>query len=353
LQYILIAAGAFVLSIIFVPVAMKVAHHFGILDRPITHLKKHDRPTPYLGGVAIYLAFLIPVIVGKLIMHQTFHGIIGIIFAATIIVIMGIIDDAKNLSPYPKLAVQLITAVILICVNMRIRFMDNSILNIILTVIWVVGVTNAMNIIDIMDGLAGGVAAIAALAFFAVATFAGRVNDMIPAIALFGATAGYLIYNRPPAKIYMGDAGSLFLGFMLAALALNESYSRVNYIAVLSPILILGVPIFDTTLVTFIRMRKGIMPLYGSNDHLAQRVVMLGFTKPQAVLILLVVSLLLAGAAVWSTFLNFSVALLLYLGIGFIAVFAGLTVAGVDMSDYHNVVKHGHRPKSGTSREKK
>ncbi len=339
LQYLIIGAGAFILSVAFMPVFMKIAHRFAILDRPTTHLKKHERPIPYLGGVAIYLAFLITVGTAKILMHQTFHGIIGIILGATIIVLMGIIDDVKNLPPYPKLIIQLITAAIIIGVNIHINFMENNIVNIILTVIWVVGITNAMNIIDIMDGLAGGVAAIAALAFFVVATLAGRVNDMIPAIALFGAVGGYLIYNKPPAKIYMGDAGSLFLGFMLATLALNESYSKINFIAVLSPILILGVPIFDTTLVTFIRIRKGIMPLYGSNDHLAQRIVMLGFTKTQAVLILLFISLLLSLLAVWSTFLNFSGALLLYLGSGFTAVFAGMAVAGVDMSDYHNILK--------------
>jgi UDP-GlcNAc:undecaprenyl-phosphate GlcNAc-1-phosphate transferase len=136
---------------------------------------------------------------------------------------------------------------------------------------------------------------------------------------------------------------------MLATLALNESYSKVNFIAVLSPILILGVPIFDTTLVTFIRIRKGIMPLYGSNDHLAQRVVMLGLTKTQAVMVLLLISMLLSLLAVWSTFLNFSGALLLYLGLGFAAVFAGMAVAGVDMSDYHNILKK--RQKTAISRD--
>ena len=160
---------------------------------------------------------------------------------------------------------------------------------------------------------------------------------MVPAIALFGALAAFLFYNRPPAKIYMGDAGSLFLGFMMAALALNESYSRVNYIAVLSPILILGVPIFDTFLVMFIRIRKGMLPIYGSDDHLAQRLVMIGLSKPKAVLFLIALTAVLSVLAVVSTFMTIKDALILYLGIAVAAILFAMLVMSVDMKDYHKV----------------
>ena len=339
MQYIAIGIASFILGLLFIPLAMKAALKTGIVDKPNTHLKKHKAPVPYLGGVAIYLAFAIPVIAAKIIMHQELYGVIGILAGATIMMIMGLIDDIKNLKPVTKLAVQLIVALIILKVNMHIKFMDNNLLNMFITVLWVVGVTNAVNLIDIMDGLAGGVTAVASLAFFAVAFLSGRVNDMVPAIALFGALAAFLVYNRPPAKIYMGDSGSLFLGFMMAALALNESYSRNNYIAVLSPIVILGVPIFETFMLIVIRLSKGILPIYGTNDHLAQRLVMIGLTKPQAVLFLVTLTFILSVMAVISTLLSMSGALVLYLFIAAAALMFAMLIMAVDMKDYHKVHK--------------
>ncbi|MCE5301058.1 MAG: undecaprenyl/decaprenyl-phosphate alpha-N-acetylglucosaminyl 1-phosphate transferase [Spirochaetia bacterium] len=339
MEYFLIAISAFVLGLILVPLAMKTALKFDIIDHPNTELKKHKAPVPYLGGVAIYLAFLVPVIAAKLFMHQTFKGVYGILAGATIMMIMGLIDDKKNLKPVPKLIVQLAVALILVRVNMNIKFMDSNILNIFLTVLWVVGVTNSMNLIDIMDGLAGGVAAVASLAFFIVAYLAGRINDMIPAIALFGSVCAFLVYNRPPAKIYMGDAGSLFLGFMMASLALNESYSRNNYVAVLAPVLILAVPIFDTIMVSVIRVMKGMLPIHGSNDHLAQRLVMIGLTKPMAVLFMTALTFVLSVAAIISTFMNTMSALILYLFIAMAGFMFAVLVMSVDMTNYHKVHK--------------
>src|ERR1035437_1583473 len=339
MQYAIIGIASFILGLVFVPLAMKAAFKTGVIDRPNTQLKKHKSPVPYLGGIAIYLAFVIPVIAAKIIMHQQLYGVVGILAGATIMMVMGLIDDVKNLKPVTKLAVQLIVALILLKVNMNIKFMDHNLLNMFITVIWVVGVTNAVNLIDIMDGLAGGVTAVASLAFFAVAFLSGRVNDMIPAIALFGALAAFLVYNRPPAKIYMGDAGSLFLGFMMASLALNESYSRNNYIAVLSPIIILGVPIFETFMLIVIRLSKGILPIYGTNDHLAQRLVMIGLTKPRAVLFLITLTLVLSIMAVVSTLLSMSGALVLYLFIAAAAFMFAMLIMAVDMKDYHKVHK--------------
>lgn len=335
--YILVAVSSLVLGMILVPLAMKAAAKFGVMDRPHTKLKKHKKPVPYLGGVAIYLSFAIPVIAYKIIMHQELYGVVGILAGATLMMAVGLYDDMKNLNPYVKLAAQFAAALIILKVNMHIKFMDNNILNYILTVLWVVGITNAMNLIDIMDGLAGGVAAVACLAFFTVALLSSRVNNIVPALALFGAVTAFLYFNKPPAKIYMGDAGSLFIGFMMAALALNESYSRVNYIAVLSPLLILGVPIFDTFLVMFIRIRKGILPIYGSDDHLAQRLVMIGLSKPHATAFLVMLTLVLSVLAVVSTFMTIKDALILYLAVAVAAVMFAMLVMSVDMKDYHKV----------------
>lgn len=337
--YLITGLFSFLLGLLLVPIAMRVAFKFKILDYPSTKLKKHEKPIPYLGGVAIFVSFLIPVLFAKIFWHQTLYGVVGILLGGFIILVLGLVDDIKNLTPFTKLFVQFLVALIIIKVNMNIKFMENNIFNYILTILWVIGITNAMNLIDIMDGLCAGVAAVASLAFFIIAFLANRVNDMIPAIALFGATLAFLLYNKPPARIYMGDAGSLFLGFMMAALALNESYSRVNHIAVLSPILILGVPIFDTFLVIFLRIRKGILPIYGSDDHTAQRLVMLGFTRKQAALFLIILTAFLSTVAIISTFLNTSGALVLYLSISFMALMFAMLIMSIDMSNYHKVHK--------------
>jgi len=338
MEYFVIGTASFILGLILVPLAMKIAGIYGVVDKPGGKLKKHKKPVPYLGGLAIFLAFAIPVITAKLILHQSIYGVVGIMAGATIMVVMGLIDDIKGLTPYVKLAVQLVTALIIIKVNMNIKFMDNNILNMMLTVIWVVGITNAMNLLDIMDGLAGGVAAAASVAFFIAAYLAGRTNNMIPAIALFGALCAFLVYNWKPAKIYMGDAGSLFLGFMMASLALNESYSKTNFVSVLSPLLILGVPLFDTFLVMMIRMGKGILPIYGSNDHTAQRLLMMGFSRQGAVLIMIGMTVLLSALAIAGTFMKINSATLLYLGVAVAGMMLAMLIASVDMKNYHKVV---------------
>ncbi|MFP4465610.1 MAG: MraY family glycosyltransferase [Candidatus Goldiibacteriota bacterium] len=339
MEFALIGASAFILSVILTPLAIKTAFAFGIVDKPLTKLKKHSNAMPYLGGAAMYLAFIITVTASKLIMEGTVKGVYGIVIGASIMTVMGLVDDIKRLNPYIKLGGQLLVALLIIKADMHIKFMDSNIINHILTVLWIVGITNALNIIDIMDGLASGVAAVASVAFFIVALLAGRVNDMIPAMALFGAVSAFLIYNRPPAKIYMGDAGSLFLGFVLAAIALNESYSRVNYIAVLAPILILGVPIFDTFLVMFLRMRKGLLPIYGSDDHLAQRLVMIGFSRKQATVFLVLLTAALSAVAITTTFLTIGASLVIYLIVAFAALMLAMLVTSVDMKDFHKVYK--------------
>lgn len=337
MEYFVVFILSFALCFIFIPVAMKIAYKFNILDRPINKLKKHIKPVPYLGGAAMYFSFVIVIILSKIFLHQTIHGVIGILIGCSMMFVVGLIDDIRNLSPHIKLFFQFLAGLVLLKVNLHIRFMDENILNYILTILWIIGVTNSFNIIDIMDGLSGGIAAVASIAFFIVAFLAGRVNDMLPAAALAGIVLAFLIFNVPPAKIFMGDAGSLFIGFLLATLALNGGYSRVNNIAVLSPILILGVPIFDTFLVMFIRIAKGRLPIYGSDDHLAQRLVMIGFSKPRAVLFLVLLSVILSFVAIMSTFLKQDGAFILYLFVLICAMMFAMLVASVDMRYYHKI----------------
>jgi UDP-GlcNAc:undecaprenyl-phosphate GlcNAc-1-phosphate transferase len=339
MELAVIGISAFVLGLLLTPLMIKTAFKFGVLDRPVTKLKKHKEPMPYLGGVAIFLAFALPVVAYKLVMHETLHGVLAILIGGALMMSVGLLDDIRNLTPYAKLVMQVVVAGLIIKANMHIKFMDNNVVNIMLTIFWVVGISNAMNLLDIMDGLAAGVAAVASLAFFFVALIAGRINDMVPAVALFGAVCAFLVYNKPPAKIYMGDAGSLFLGFMMAALALNESYSRTNITAVLSPVLILGVPIFDVMLVAMIRMGRGRLPIYGSDDHTAQRLVMLGMTKPQAVLFLVCLTAVLSVLAIISIFVSVPAGIVLYLGAAVAGMMFAMLVASVDMKEYHKVHK--------------
>ena len=178
-----------------------------------------------------------------------------------------------------------------------------------------------MNLIDIMDGLSTGVGVIASVGFFAIALASGRYNNMFILAALGGALLGFLPYNFPKARIYQGDTGALLMGFILASVAMGQGYSRVNSMALLAPILILAVPIFDTLFIMFLRQRRGVSMFRGSPDHLALRMVKLGLSKKQTVLVLWGVSALLAVIAYGSTRMPFSAALLTYVGVALAALF--------------------------------
>ncbi|MBN1595809.1 undecaprenyl/decaprenyl-phosphate alpha-N-acetylglucosaminyl 1-phosphate transferase, partial [candidate division FCPU426 bacterium] len=204
-------------------------------------------------------------------------------------------------------------------------------LAILLSLFWVVGVTNAMNLIDIMDGLAAGVSLIAAAVFFIIAMQNGRYNDMYIVAALGGAVLGFLPYNFPRARIYLGDTGALLLGFVLSSVAMGESYSRMNPLAVLAPILILGVPIFDTLFIMFLRHRRGVSMFRGSPDHLALRLVKLGVDKKRTVLLLWGVSIVLGLAAYLSIQVPMHWCLMIYLTAGLAALFAAERLGSFSM----------------------
>lgn len=264
--------AAFVFSLLFAlywtPIIRKAAFQLGIVDRPDGHLKKHGNAVPYLGGVAVFIAFLAGVGVFSDFGQET----LGLLLSGTIALTVGLIDDFGAMNPLQKLLGQTLAAMVLIKSGIYIKLAFLPVwLAIPLTLFWILAVTNALNIIDILDGLAAGVAAIAALSI-AIANFiAGRNAVAFLSIVLAGAILGFLRHNFHPAKIYLGDAGSLFIGFMLAALSMNAGYTRANLLAVLSPVLILGIPLFDLSLVMWIRWRSGIPVMKGSPDHFALR----------------------------------------------------------------------------------
>jgi UDP-GlcNAc:undecaprenyl-phosphate GlcNAc-1-phosphate transferase len=312
---------AFGLALLITPLAGKLAFKLGILDRPDDKLKTHARPIPYLGGLAVYLSFVIALVIVKFWQHGTVVGVVGILTGATVITVLGLIDDKHALSPGVKFAGQTVAALILIYCNMRLQFVQQPVLSTILSISWVVGITNAMNLIDIMDGLSSGVGFIASVGFFFIAAASGRFNNMFILAALGGALLGFLPYNFPKAKIYQGDTGALLMGFILSSVAMGSGYSRINSMAVLAPIMILAVPIFDTLFIMFLRHRRGVSMFRGSPDHLALRMVKLGLTRTQTVLLLWGAAALLSAVAYASTRMPFQWALLTYVGFAGVALF--------------------------------
>ena len=268
LLYLMTFLLAFLLAIYLTPLFRQAALKFGIVDKPQGPLKRQTEPVPYLGGLAVYLSFLLT----TGLIYQYSREVLGILLAGAIIVILGLIDDLGVLTPREKLLGEFVAAAVLVKASIYIKL---SILPpwvaIPLTLLWIVAITNAFNLIDIMDGLASGVGALAAGILVAVNYRSGREFILPLSAALAGSLLGFLRYNFNPARIYLGDTGSLFIGLMLAALSMNGAYTRVSLLGVVAPILIMGVAIFDMLLVMYIRYRRGIPVMQGSPDHFALR----------------------------------------------------------------------------------
>lgn len=248
---------------------------------------------PIIGGMSIGFSFLIASLIGLLMNIKLSVQASSIIISSAIMLIFGIIDDFRELSIVAKLLVQIIATTVLVLLGIRTQIVFfGAIPNLIITFIWILAITNAFNLLDIMDGLSAGTAIIVSFSFFIISFLNGDIKSAILSSALVGAAISFLIYNLPPAKIYMGNSGSHFLGFVLAAIALAISYAPLERkIALLSPILILGLPIFDTGFLIFMRIAKRRFPLKKSNDHIALRFLKLGYSKNKALLFMLLVCL--------------------------------------------------------------
>lgn len=244
-----------------------------------------NKGIPLTGGISMGFSFAIACL-SFFLFNGFSKQVIGITLSSLIMLIFGIVDDWRELSVPAKLFVQIIATILLILSGVRtnIAFIG-EIPNIIITFIWVLGITNAFNLLDIMDGLAAGIAIIVSLSFFAISLLNGDAGTMVLTLALASVVSSFLIYNFPPAKIYMGNSGSHFLGFILAAVAMIVSYASLETrIALISPLLILGFPIFDTVFLILMRMSKKKLPFNKSNDHLALRLLALGYSKRRVLL---------------------------------------------------------------------
>jgi UDP-GlcNAc:undecaprenyl-phosphate GlcNAc-1-phosphate transferase len=302
---------ALLLSLYGVPIAKRAALKYRIVDVPDGRLKHQREPVPYLGGLAMYLAFLV-----SLAFTFAFRqDVLGIVLAGTLVMMLGLIDDFGELTPLTKLAGQLLAVFVLIKSGVRIQIAAlPDWLCLTLTIVWMVGLINAFNLLDVMDGLSAGIGLIGSVFLLMVAVYTGDMTIAFMLAALAGSVLGFLRYNTHPAQIYMGDAGALFLGLMLGALAMTGTYPGGHQIAVLSPVLILGVPIFDTLFVMYIRYRRGLPIFLGSPDHIAIRLRHWGLTVPQVVAISYAATMIMGTVGVLVTVLPEKSALLLVIG---------------------------------------
>src|SRR5213594_4108941 len=306
--YLLAFVLALSLALYGVPVARRAALQFNVVDRPDGRLKHQSAPVPYFGGLAVYLAFL----VSLALTFEFRQDVLGLVLGGTLMVMLGLIDDFGVLEPWPKLIGQLIAVFVLIRSGIRIEiaaFPDW--LDLSLTVLWMIGIINAVNIIDVMDGLAGGVGVIACGWLFVVAAVNHDALVAVMTSALGGSLLGFLRYNFYPAKIYLGDAGSLFVGLMLGALAMVSKYTAVHPVAVLAPVFILGVPVFDTLFVMYIRWLRGIPVFLGSSDHFALRLRHWRLSVPQVVMLSYGAAFVLGGVALGMMVMPIKTALVL------------------------------------------
>ena len=293
---------ALLLSGLLTPLVLRVAVRRDALDRPDEAHKSHDSPVPYLGGLAIAAGFTISIGAATLLAPPANVAEVLVLLGLALgLAVVGLIDDLRGLSAGVRFAAQIAAGFGVWAVGAGTTLMGSEAANLAVTVVWVVGITNAFNLLDNMDGLSAGVAMIAALAFLGIAAANGQFLVAALSAALAGVAAGFLWHNAHPAKIYMGDAGSLFLGFLLAVIGVRlRLVDTPQLLSAFVPILVLGVAIFDTTLVTVDRLRRGVSPLKGGQDHTSHRLVALGLPVPAAIAVIYGVAVALgwAGAAI-------------------------------------------------------
>ena len=318
--YLLMAASALIIAIGGTPLVRYAAMRLGILDQPSAR-KVHHAPVPLMGGAAIYIAFIAALAIwGE---RSYVNEVVGIFVGATLVSLVGALDDSRGVGSYLKLAFQIAAASILILSGVQVRLFDGF-MDIVLTLLWVVGITNAFNLLDNMDGLSAGVATVASAFFTLLAAMSGQYLVGTLAAALGGACVGFLVYNWNPARVFMGDTGSLFLGFLLAAVGIKLRFpANSASITWMIPVLILALPIFDTSLVFISRLRRGKNPLTtAGKDHLSHRLARLSGSQREAVLLCYLVTGATGLSSIFLTQANLQEALVLGLGALVVALFA-------------------------------
>jgi UDP-GlcNAc:undecaprenyl-phosphate GlcNAc-1-phosphate transferase len=327
---------SFISAVIFTWIAMKSAVKLDILDHPAER-KIHARPIPLLGGVAVFCAYVVALL-------ANFHfswALKGVVISSAFLMLAGLVDDTWELSAGARLLIQILCALLLVSFGLYINIIPDRLpfafpLEVIITVLWIVGITNAMNFIDGADGLATGLALIASGTFFIIAYQTGQIYFAFLNIALAGACAGFLLFNFHPAKIFLGDAGSSFLGYTIASLAIMGEWAHKKPIVALSiPLLVLAVLIFDVIYISVSRIaRKKVRTFrewieYVGKDHLHHRLIGIGFSQRQTVLFIYLICIVFAiGALVLKKATTFQAVLLLLQGAFVLVVVTILMIVG-------------------------
>ena len=322
---------AAVVALIATPVVRSLAFMIGAVDVPRDSRRMHDHPIPRMGGLAIFFGFILSVLLFLPLTTQ----LRGMLLGAVVIVILGIFDDIYALSAKLKFAVQIGAALIAVLMGNQIDYLSNpnifssdpywhlGVLSIPISVLWIVAITNAVNLIDGLDGLACGVSTISSMTMLVIALTVAEAQVAILMAALAGACIGFLPYNLNPAKIFMGDTGSTFLGFVLATVSIQGLFKSYAIISFAVPFLVLGLPIFDTCFAILRRLARGQSPMAPDRGHIHHRLIDMGFTQKQAVAVLYLISAILGLSAVVLTTNNAMKAMLFLLALCMAGAFGG------------------------------
>jgi len=345
IKLISVLVVACVVSFFSTPLVKALAYKIGAIDVPKDNRRMHKKPIPRLGGLAIFLAFLLATVVFADIDRE----LRGILLGSAIIVVLGILDDSMALRALPKFIVQIVAAGVAVYYGCNIQFISNpnvfsdysyvnlGWISVPLTIIWIVAITNAVNFIDGLDGLAVGVSIISTASLLVIALMFSNLNVALVLAALLGGCLGFLPYNMNPAKIFMGDTGATFLGYILACLSVQGLFKFYAIISFAVPFLILGVPIFDICFAILRRVLKGQNPMKADRGHVHHRLIDMGFNQKQSVAIIYMLTALLGLSAVVLTTSGEMRALLL--------IGAILLVAAVGFRLIFS--QHGHGEKNG------
>ena len=337
LNDIIMALLALIISLLLVPFVAKLAIKIGAVDKP-NERKVHTKIMPRMGGLAIYLSFFIVLFLS----HDMAKQHIGLLIGCTVLVLVGIIDDKTDMPAKIKLLGQILAACIVVVSGVRVEFMTNFILggvfplyifSVPFTVLWIVAITNAVNLIDGLDGLAAGTSIIAA-ATMAISGYATGQTEMASmALILIGASLGFLKYNFHPAKIFMGDTGSMFLGYNLSVLAIMGFTKSFTVLSLVTPILVLAIPILDT-LFAIIRRKMNNKPIFKPDkNHLHHCLLNYGFSHRNTVLIIYAVSAVLALCGLIMTYLNPAQGMCLLVVISVIIIYGAMKLGVIGKHD--------------------
>jgi UDP-GlcNAc:undecaprenyl-phosphate GlcNAc-1-phosphate transferase len=294
---LLLFFGALVIAVALTPVSKWLAPHVGVVAFPRSR-DIHTRPVPKLGGVAILFATLVmALLLGD---RPEFQQLAAVLFGAAFVSFLGLIDDRFSISAYIRLPLQMLAALVAWWFGVRISMFATPALDAMLTVVWIVGITNAMNFLDNMDGLLAGISAVIAAFFLVMALLNGQYLVGLLSAVVLGACIGFLVWNLNPASVFMGDSGSMFLGFILACTAIKLRFlGQSPAVSWLVPLIVMAVPVFDMTLVVISRLRRGRNPLTSpGKDHTSHRINAHGFNRRETVMILYLVCGVLGVTAI-------------------------------------------------------